>query len=148
MFRRAQLEERLYQGDEFVVIGAEGSDAAVALVGKFGQSSIKILLHHGILVLEALNFGLKAIQIVLGLLIRFGGSLDLVQEFGFVLLEILVKESHVTSSARIDIVSQDGIRTKLAKSVEIQLASKTGKIGVLKVQGQDGLNNRKGTKKT
>ena len=148
MFRRAQLEERLYQGDEFVVIGAEGSDAAVALVGKFGQSSIKILLHHGILVLEALNFGLKAIQIVLGLLIRFGGSLDLVQEFGFVLLEILVKESHVTSSARIDIVGQDWIRTKLAKSVEIQLASKTGKIGVLKVQGQDGLNNRKGTKKT
>ena len=148
MFRRAQLEERLYQGDEFVVIGAEGSDAAVALVGKFGQSSIKILLHHGILVLEALNFGLKAIQIVLGLLIRFGGSLDLVQEFGFVLLEILVEESHVASSARIDIVSQDGIRTKLAKSVEIQLASKTGKIGVLKVQGQDGLNNRKGTKKT
>ena len=148
MFRRAQLEERLYQGDEFVVIGAEGSDAAVAIVGKLRQSSIKIFLHHGILVLEALNFGLKAIQIVLGLLIRFGGSLDLVQEFGFVLLEILVKESHVTSSARIDIVGQDWIRTKLAKSVEIQLASKTGKIGVLKVQGQDGLNNRKGTKKT
>ena len=148
MFRRAQLEERLYQGDEFVVIGAEGSDAAVALVGKFRQSSIKIFLHHGILVLEALNFGLKAIQIVLGLLIRFGGSLDLVQEFGFVLLEILVEESHVTSSARIDIVGQDWIRTKLAKSVEVQLASKTGKIGVLKVQGQDGLNNRKGTKKT
>lgn len=60
------------------------------------------------------------------------------KEFRFILLKLFVIESNIASRLWVNIVGQDGIRSKLAKSIKIQLTCEARKIAVFEIQRKNG----------
>jgi len=59
------------------------------------------------------------------------------EQFRFVLLELFVIETNIARCLRINVVGQDGIRSKLTKTIKVQLPGETRKVAVLKVKRKD-----------
>lgn len=56
------------------------------------------------------------------------------EQFRFILLELFVIETNIARCLRINVVCQDGIRSKLTKTIKVQLPGETRKVAVLKVK--------------
>lgn len=131
------LQELPHHNRELVVFSRQAIYSPIVFEINFRDLPFHLGGHVQDAFLQLDNLRFEIVHVVLGLLIRLGGTLDAMQEFRFVLLELFVVETNVGRCLWVDVVGQDGIRPKLAKAIKVQLAGKTRKVAMLEVQRKD-----------
>lgn len=110
------LEQLGDQVGKFVVFGREIGDAAIVFVAHFCQLTLHLGRHGLYALLQPADFRFETIDVIFGVLFRFGCAFDLMEQVRTILLKLFMVESNVFGRLWIDVIGQDGVGSQLAKA--------------------------------